>query len=155
MAYEDRFRRPAAHEELLGALTGKDAPFNSMVEVLMFAAMLGRQKGKREPFEKAGEPIRLAIMEARTYGDVLMDMLAVVEDSDDPKILGDERQPERVRIFEEYANGGLNFIQGEVNASGGKDYVAIISTLVMDSLTAPDGRQSDVMELMQSASLDW
>ncbi|MGW1890126.1 DNA phosphorothioation-associated protein 4 [Streptomyces sp. NPDC002004] len=155
MGYEDRFRRPAAHEDLIGALSGKDGPFNAMVDVLMFAAMLGKRKGKREPFTKAGEPIRLSVMEGRQYGDVLMDMIAVVEDTDDPKILADGRQDERVRIFEEYANGGLNFIQGEVNSSGGKDYVSIVSTLVMDALTTPDERQNDVSELMQVASLDW
>ncbi|MFF9216139.1 DNA phosphorothioation-associated protein 4 [Streptomyces viridosporus] len=155
MAYEDRFRRPAAHEDLIAALAGKEGPFNAMVDVLMFAAVLGRNKGKREPFDKAGEPIRLALIEGRQYGDVLIDMIAVAEEPNDPKILADERQPDRVEIFEEYANGGLNYIQGEINASGGHDYVSIISTLVMDALTAPDERQNDVSALMQAADLDW
>lgn len=155
MAYEDRFRRPAAHEELISALAGKDGPFNAMVDVLMFAAVLGRNKGKRESFDKTGEPIRLALIEGRQYGDVLIDMIAVAEEPNDPKILADERQPDRVEIFEEYANGGLNYIQGEINASGGHDYVSIISTLVMDALTEPDERQNDVSALMQAADLDW
>lgn len=155
MAYEDRFRRPAAHEDLIAALAGKEGPFNAMVDVLMFAAVLGRNKGKREPFDKAGEPIRLALIEGRQYGDVLIDMIAVAEEPNDPKILADERQPDRVEIFEEYANGGLNFIQGEINASGGHDYVSMISTLVMDALTEPDERQNDVSALMQAADLDW
>ncbi|KAF3467494.1 DNA phosphorothioation-associated protein 4 [Streptomyces sp. Tu 3180] len=155
MAYEDRFRRPAAHEDLISALAGKEGPFNAMVDVLMFAAVLGRNKGKREPFDKAGEPIRLALIEGRQYGDVLIDMIAVAEEPNDPKILADERQPDRVEIFEEYANGGLNYIQGEVNATGGHDYVSIISTLVMDALTEPDERQNDVSALMQAADLDW
>lgn len=126
-----------------------------MVDVLMFAAVLGRHKNKCEPFDKAGESIRLALVEGRQYGDVLIDMIAVAQEPDDPKILADERQPDRVKIFEQYANGGLNFIQGEVNASGGHDYVSIISTLVMEALTAPDERQNDVSELMQAAELDW
>ncbi|MGX1563360.1 DNA phosphorothioation-associated protein 4 [Streptomyces sp. NPDC055506] len=155
MAYEDRFRRPAGHEELISALAGKDGPFNAMVDVLMFAAVLGRNKGKRESFDKAGEPIRLALIEGRQYGDVLIDMIAVAEEPNDPKILADECQPDRVEIFEEYANGGLNYIQGEINASGGHDYLSIISTLVMDALTAPDERQNDVSALMQAADLDW
>ncbi|MFD0435275.1 DNA phosphorothioation-associated protein 4 [Streptomyces chartreusis] len=155
MAYEDRFRRPAAHEDLIAALAGKEGPFNAMVDVLMFAAVLGRNKGKREPFDKAGEPIRLALIEGRQYGDVLIDMIAVAEEPNDPKILADERQPDRVEIFEEYANGGLNYIQGDINASGGHDYVSIISTLVMDALTEPDERQNDVSALMQAADLDW
>ncbi|MFJ5558954.1 DNA phosphorothioation-associated protein 4 [Streptomyces sp. NPDC093250] len=155
MAYEDRFRRPAGHEDLISALASKEGPFNAMVDVLMFAAVLGRNKGKREPFDKAGEPIRLALIEGRQYGDVLVDMIAVAEEPDDPKILADERQPDRVKIFEEYANGGLNSIQGEINASGGHDYVSIISTLVMDALTAPDERQNDVSALMRAADLNW
>ncbi|MEV8563336.1 DNA phosphorothioation-associated protein 4 [Streptomyces sp. NPDC051917] len=155
MAYEDRFRRPAAHEELISALAGKEGPFNAMVDVLMFAAVLGRNKGKREPFDKAGEPIRLALIEGRQYGDVLIDMIAVAEEANDPKILADERQPDRVAIFEDYANGGLNYIQGEINASGGHDYVSIISTLVMDALTAPDERQNEFSALVQAADLDW
>ncbi|MET9991430.1 DNA phosphorothioation-associated protein 4 [Streptomyces mutabilis] len=155
MAYEDRFRRPAAHEDLISALAGKEGPFNAMVDVLMFAAVLGRNKGKREPFDKAGEPIRLALIEGRQYGDVLIDMIAVAEEPNDPKILADERQPDRVEIFEEYANGGLNYIQGEINATAGHDYVSIISTLVMDALTEPDERQNDVSALMQAADLDW
>ncbi|MFE7565429.1 DNA phosphorothioation-associated protein 4 [Streptomyces sp. NPDC057539] len=155
MAREDRLRRPAEHEPLIGALSGKDGPFNAMVDVLMFSALLGRNKGKRESFDRAGEPIRLSVMEGRQYGDVLIDMVAVAEIPDDPKILSDERQPERVKIFEEYANGGLNYIQGEVNASGGQDYVSIISNLVMDTLTAPDEHQSDISELVKATSLDW
>ncbi|MEU3783431.1 DNA phosphorothioation-associated protein 4 [Streptomyces sp900129855] len=155
MAREDRLRRPAEHELLIGALSGKDGPFNAMVDVLMFSALLGRNKGKRERFDRAGEPIRLSIMEGRQYGDVLIDMVAVAETPDDPKILSDERQPERVKIFEEYANGGLNYIQGEVNASGGQNYVSIISNLVMDTLTAPDEHDSDVTDLLKATSLDW
>ncbi|MFB8382558.1 DNA phosphorothioation-associated protein 4 [Streptomyces rubiginosohelvolus] len=155
MAREDRLRRPAEHEDLIGALSGKEGPFNAMVDVLMFAALLGQNHKKREPFDKAGEPIRLSVMEGRQYGDVLIDMVAVAELPDDPKILSDDRQPERVRIFEEYANGGLNYIRGEVNASGGQDYVSIISNMVMDTLTAPDEHQSDVSDLLQATSLDW
>lgn len=155
MAAEDRFKRPAAHEQLINDLQGKDGPFRAMVDVMMFAAALGRRMGKREPFEKAGEPIRLQVMEGRLYGDVLIDMIAAAEVKDDPKILADERQSERLEMFEEYANGGLNHIQGEINSSGSHDLVAIVSSLVMDALTAPDERESDVSELMQAADLDW
>lgn len=154
MAAEDRFRRPAAHEQLLNELTGKDGPFRAMVDALMFAAALGRRKDRRDPFEKAGEPIRLALMDGRQYGDVLIDMIAAAEAQDDPKILADERLAERIRIFEEYANGGLNFIQGELNTSGSHDLVTIVSSLVMDALTAPDEKENDLAELMQFADLD-
>ncbi|WP_435059400.1 DNA phosphorothioation-associated protein 4 [Streptomyces sp. bgisy060] len=155
MAAEDRFRRPADHEQLINDLQAKDGPFRAMVDALMFAAALGRRKGKREPFKNPGEPIRLALMDGRQYGDVLIDMIAAVEVKDDPKILADDRLAERVRIFEEYANGGLNYIQGEINASGSRDLVTIVSNLVMDALTAPDEQGNDATELMQAAELNW
>lgn len=155
MAVEDRFRRPADHEDLLNLLTGKDGPFRAMVDALMFAAALGHRKQRREQFDKAGEPIRLALMEGRQYGDVLIDMIAAAEVRDDPKILADERQSERIKIFEEYANGGLHYIQGELNASGSRDLVTIISNLVMDGLTAAQEPQDDVAEVLQAGDLEW
>jgi dnd system-associated protein 4 len=158
MAAEDRFRRPAEHEKLLNELTAKGGPFRAMVDALMFAAALGRRKGRREPFEKTGESIRLSLMEGRQYGDVLIDMVAAAEVKDDPKILGDDRQAERIKIFEEYANAGLRFIQGEVNDSGSRDLTTIVSNLVMDALTAPpkqESQEGSVSELMQMAKLDW
>ncbi|CAM5243561.1 DNA phosphorothioation-associated protein 4 [Streptomyces narbonensis] len=154
MATEDRFRRPAEHEQLLNDLTSKDGPFRAMVDALMFAAALGRRKDRRENFDKQGEPIRLALMEGRQYGDVLIDMIAAAEITDDPKILADERQNERIRIFEEYANGGLNIIRGEINSSGSRDLVLIVGNLVMDALAAPR-EEDDVSALLQAADLQW
>ncbi|MGW2407211.1 DNA phosphorothioation-associated protein 4 [Streptomyces sp. NPDC001739] len=154
MAAEDRFRRPAAHEQLLNELAGKDGPFRALVDALMFAAALGCRKGKRDPFDKTGEPVRLSLMDGRQYGDVLIDVIAAAEARDDPKILADERLAERVKIFEEYANGGLNFIQGELNTSGSRDLVMIVSSLVMEALTAPVEQTNDLAELLQFANLD-
>ncbi|MFD7641825.1 DNA phosphorothioation-associated protein 4 [Kitasatospora sp. NPDC059795] len=150
----DRFRRPLQHEKLLNDLHGKNTPFRTLVECMMFAAALGQRKGRREPFEKAGEPIRLALMEGRQYGDVLIDMLAAVEIQDDPKILADDRLDERVRIFEDYANGGLSYIQGEINTNPG-DLDQIIADLVLGSLVSTSEEVDEVGDLMSSAGLTW
>lgn len=53
MATVDRFRRPAQHEDLLNELQGKDGPFRTLVDAIMFAAALGQRKNRREPFDKA------------------------------------------------------------------------------------------------------
>ncbi|MFJ9691496.1 DNA phosphorothioation-associated protein 4 [Kitasatospora sp. NPDC101183] len=151
----DRFRRPAQHDELLNQLHGKNAPFRTLVECLMFAAALGQRKGRKEEFEKAGEPIRLALMEGRQYGDVLIDMLAAVEVQDDPKILADDRLDERVRIFENYANGGLSYIRGMLNANTSGDLDQVIGSLVLESLTSTPKETDEVGDLMSSADLDW
>ncbi|MBD0676986.1 DNA phosphorothioation-associated protein 4 [Streptomyces sp. CBMA156] len=155
MASVDRFRRPAQHEELLNEIHGKNGPFRNMVECMMFAAALGHRKGRREEFEKAGEPIRLALMDGRQYGDVLIDMLAAVEVQDDPKILADDRLDERVRIFEEYANGGLSYIRGELNTAAVRDLDQIIGALVLESLVSSPEEVDEVGDLMSSADLDW
>ncbi|MEU0475699.1 DNA phosphorothioation-associated protein 4 [Streptomyces olivaceus] len=155
MATVDRFRRPAQHEELLNELSGKDGPFRTLVEALMFAAALGQRKNRREEFDKSGESIRLALMEGRVYGDVLIDMLAAVEVQQDPKILADDRLDERVRIFEEYANGGLSYIRGELNTAATRDLDVLIGNLVMDALTAPAEEDDEVGAIMSSADLDW
>ncbi|MFI9393704.1 DNA phosphorothioation-associated protein 4 [Streptomyces bauhiniae] len=157
MASTDRFRRPHAYEQLLGKLTDKKTgPFATMVEAMMFAALVGRRKGQREKFDQTDEPIRLALMEGRLYGDVILDILAVVEHEDDPKILSDERQAERVLIFEEYANGGLAYLQTLVSRQPGQDLDALVSNLVLESLqNQQEEKSDDVGDLLASASLDW
>ncbi|WP_316749181.1 DNA phosphorothioation-associated protein 4 [Streptomyces herbicida] len=156
MAVEERFRRPAEHEKLLTDLTGKDGPFRAMVDAMMFAAALGKSKGRRVPFDKTGEPIRLALLENRTYGDVLVNLIAAAEVSEDAKILGDDRLKERMLIFEEYANGGLQYLQGELNASGRRDFVSIVSNLMMDALTtSPASEEVSVSGMLEEAQLDW
>ncbi|MEU7222878.1 DNA phosphorothioation-associated protein 4 [Streptomyces chrestomyceticus] len=154
MPIVDRFRRPAQHEDLLDDLTGKGGPFRSLVEALMFAAALGQQKSRRENFDKTGEPIRLALMEGRLYGDVLIDMLAAVDMQNDPKILSDDRLDERVRIFEEYANGGLNYIRGELNTAATCDLDVLIENLVMGALTVPE-EDDEIGAILSSADIAW
>ena len=155
MAVEIRFRRPAEHEQLLALLTGKDGPFRANYEALLFAAALGRRKERRERFEKSGEPIRYALVENRAYGDVLIDLLAAAEIPDDAKVLSDERLAERLQIFEEYANGGLSFFQGEVNSRGSQDLVAIVTSLVVDALAAPPQTDDDPIKDMLDELERW
>ncbi|MEU5297955.1 DNA phosphorothioation-associated protein 4 [Streptomyces umbrinus] len=157
MASTDRFRRPHSYEPLLAMLTDKKTgPFTTLVEAMMFAAVLGRRKGERKQFEQSDEPIRLALMEGRLYGDVLLDMLAAVEHEDDPKILGDERQVDRVLIFEEYANGGLAYLQTVISRQSSQDLDTIISNLVLEGLqNQPEEEKDDVGEILASADLNW
>ncbi|MFD6294177.1 DNA phosphorothioation-associated protein 4 [Streptomyces sp. NPDC060235] len=156
MGTTDRFRRPAQHEALLNELQGKDGPFRTLVDAMMFAAALGQRKDRSEEFDKAGEPIRLALMDGRQYGDVLIDVLAAVRIQDDPKILADDRLDERVRIFENFANGGLSYLQGELNTAPTRDLDLLVGNLVMEALTThQDEHDDEVGAIMSSADLDW
>ncbi|GGP94904.1 hypothetical protein GCM10010266_17580 [Streptomyces griseomycini] len=155
MAVEIRFRRPAEHEQLLSLLTGKDGPFRANYEALLFAASLGRRKERRVPFEKSGEGIRYALVENREYGDVLIDLIAAAEVPEDAKILADDRLAERLRIFEEYANGGLHCLQAEINTRGSRDLVAIVSSLVLDALTPTADTTEDPAVKDMLDALEW
>ncbi|MFE1320749.1 DNA phosphorothioation-associated protein 4 [Kitasatospora phosalacinea] len=154
MAVETRFRRPAEHEDLLNDLTGKDGPFQAMYEALLFAAALGKRKGQSKSYSKSSEPVRYALVENRAYGDVLIDVLAVTECPDDAKILADDRLGDRLRIFEEYANGGLHYLQGEINVRGSRDLVAIVAQLVTDALVQPPQEDDSPVKDMLDA-LEW
>jgi len=109
--------------ELLKALQAKeDTPgtFQSYVDALVFAAALGMKCGRREPiaeYSREIDPIRQDIFQNRGY-DQVINLLAVVS-SNNPKILAstDEAEAERVKIFEEYANAGLEILEGVLKGS--------------------------------------
>ena len=98
-------------------------PFQTYVDVMVFAAALGAKRKKRVPlveFARDLDPIR------RDYFDnnrceLLINLLAISE-TQDQKILADDdnSDEQRIKIFEEYANGGLEILQDELR--GAVDY---------------------------------
>ncbi|MEV4568505.1 DNA phosphorothioation-associated protein 4 [Nonomuraea sp. NPDC049419] len=115
---EQRVRRPKGHESLIQQLSKDgDGPFTSMAATLLFAASVGYAHERREQFSETGEPIRYEVFRRSPTAEAFIDSLGVLEHPGDASILSEERLGERVTIFEEYANGGLNYIQGEINAS--------------------------------------
>ncbi|MGK7905388.1 MAG: DNA phosphorothioation-associated protein 4 [Hormoscilla sp.] len=91
-------------------------PFQTYADAIAFAAALGAKRKKRSSLgavaKKEPGPIGLEIFNSRGY-DVMIKLLAIVE-SKDPKILssGDPKyESERIQIFEEYANGGLEILR--------------------------------------------
>ncbi|MEV8634585.1 DNA phosphorothioation-associated protein 4 [Streptosporangium sp. NPDC051023] len=115
---EQRVRRPKAHEKLIQQLMKDgDGPFPSMATTMLFAASVGFANDRWEEFTEAGEPIRYEVFRRYATAEAFIDSLGVLRHPGDPSILSEERLGERVTIFEGYANGGLNHIQGEINAS--------------------------------------
>ncbi|ACK68948.1 conserved hypothetical protein [Gloeothece citriformis PCC 7424] len=113
--------------ELVQALVdfnGATGPFQTYADVMAFAAALGAKLKKRVPLSiisKEPAPISLEIFISRGY-DTLIKLLAIAE-TKDPKILSvyeAEAEAQRVEIFEEYANGGLERLRDEVR--GAVDY---------------------------------
>ncbi|HBL10043.1 MAG TPA: DNA phosphorothioation-associated protein 4 [Cyanobacteria bacterium UBA11162] len=91
-------------------------PFQTYADAIAFAAALGAKWKKRSPLgviaKKEPAPIALEIFVSRGY-DVLIKLLALVE-TKDAKVLSsfeEKFEEERIHIFEEYANGGLEILR--------------------------------------------
>lgn len=113
--------------ELVQALVdfkGTSGPFLTYADVMVFAAALGAKANRRVPLgvvAKEPAPISLEIFISRGY-DTMIKLLGVVE-TRDTKILSAhsaEAENQRVEIFEEYANGGLQSLKDELR--GAVDY---------------------------------
>ena len=142
----NRIRIAKDKGDLVRALTISNqttAPFQTYVQVLVFAAALGARRKKRVPlveFSRDLEPIRIEIFENNRY-DVEINLLAMYE-TQDHHILADddESQERRLTIFEEYANGGLEILREELR--GAVDYTERILLI----LSAERGKQEQPEE---------
>lgn len=98
-----------------------NGPFQTYADVVAFAAVLGANYQQRLPLTaiaKEPSPINLEIFQSRGY-DSLIKLLAIVE-TQDPQIISSldaHAEQQRVQLFEEYANGGLQKLQEELRGS--------------------------------------
>src|SRR4051794_28770081 len=102
-----RVRRPKDKEALLSQLVD-EGPFATYREALIFAAALGVADGRRAAFDQSSEPIPWEVF--AVTATPAMDMIAAVT-TDEIDVLADDRIDDRLTIFEEYANGGLDVIR--------------------------------------------
>lgn len=105
---ERRIRRPKAYENFMSEVCkGENRIFSSYKDFLVFCASYGASKGERVPFESTAEQINLSTFKNKDID--FINILAVWE-TNDPKVLVDERSEERYKIFEEYAHSGLKLL---------------------------------------------
>lgn len=98
------------------------SPFQTYADVLVFAAALGARYNKRAALEAIATtepaPIALEVFVSRGY-DLVIKLLAITAQGD-PHILS-VREPtaetQRLLIFEEYANGGLEILRDELRGA--------------------------------------
>jgi dnd system-associated protein 4 len=107
----DRVRRPVEYELMLNELRDKGV-FKTYKDALIFSASLGKARNKRVEFTKSSEPINLSIF-SLDDDKMVLNSIAVDEDSD-PYLLSDDREDEKILIFEEYACGGLEILKNEI-----------------------------------------
>jgi dnd system-associated protein 4 len=146
-----RVRRPQLHEALMIELRD-EAAFSTFRDTLLFAAALGMYFQRRAPFSNAsGDPIRYETLTVPSFSEALVSMIAARE-IEDPEIMDDARFEERVKIFEEYANGGLDYVQEQINVRH-QPANQVIAALVTEALSRSGGAEPvSVEELLGGVS---
>ncbi|MFA7265060.1 MAG: DNA phosphorothioation-associated protein 4 [Candidatus Nanopelagicales bacterium] len=100
-------RRPADKEELLQRLVDRESgAFPTMRDALVFAAALGWRRQMRIPFRESAGTIEYATLINRFGTEDLLMVMSFAE-TGDAQVLGANRLADRITIFEEFANGGL------------------------------------------------
>lgn len=146
-----RVRRPQQHEAMMLELQD-EARFPTLRDVLIFGAAVGYANGRRASFTAASEPIRYGTVFNPGFSETLMNMIAANVAPDDPEIMDAERIEERIKIFEEYANGGLEYIQEQVNTRH-QPAALVVLDLVTDALSEAGGAEpASVDELLSGAT---
>jgi dnd system-associated protein 4 len=132
-----RVRRPQQHEALMMELQS-EAGFPTLRDILLFAAAVGFRNGRSVPFTTAGEPIRYETLAIPAFSEALVNMIAANVVADDPEIMDAARTQERIKIFEEHANGGLEYIQEQVNVRH-QTAALVVAELVSEALSESGG----------------
>lgn len=134
MAESGRIRVAKDKADLVKALISSDGgngPFRTFADVIVFAAALGVKYKKRVPFQEVSKrepvPIRLETFISLGY-DIVIKLISITE-TNDIQILSpheEEFEKQRNEIFEEYANGGLEVLQGELRGSIDYSYTLLL-----------------------------
>lgn len=122
----------------------KNGTFQAYADVIVFAAALGAKRKKSVPLEeisKEPEPIKQSIFANRGY-DPVINLLAIAH-TKDPKILASDEtsEGERIIIFEEYANGGLEILEDKLR--GSVDYSEQILLLLSSERDSSKSREGE------------
>ncbi len=119
--------------------------FQTYADILVFAASFGIKNHKKVSLKEISHsepaPISLEVFVSRGYDWVIK--LIAVTDTQDTKILSDyepNAEAKRVKIFEEYANGGLEKLREELR--GAVDYTERLLLI----LNAERFQEEDIQE---------
>ena len=127
----DRVRKPAKHPDTLSYLKDELGVFASVKDAMVFAAALGLSRKKSVAFDKSSEPIPLSVFRGE-YDEAFMNVLALFEHQDSGYLeLGGDKFDAKIKLFEEYACGGLDIIKSTI-IDPGLDAQSAIIRLILD-----------------------
>jgi len=117
-----RVRRPDQYDELLNLLKDKeDGVFSTLKSALVFSAAVGFKQNRRLPFSKTGEQIALSLFNEHLDLPFIY-ALALIENND-VSYLQEDKFLEVINIFEEYAAGGLQYLDDILDKSNLKESI--------------------------------
>jgi len=125
---------------------GTTGTFQTYADIVAFAASLGAKINKQVKFDEVSQsepaPISLEVFISRGY-DRLIKLIAVTH-TQDIKILAVQDpiiETKRVKIFEEYANGGLEHLRNELR--GAVDYTERLVLILNAERYAPESNSEE------------
>ena len=134
-----RIRVPADKQDVFDSLcSSEDAVFEMKAQLMLLAASIGFNEQKRCPFEKSDEPIRFGVYENLPHFWAVFGLLAITE-AKETSALSESQFDERVMVFEEYANGGLEILRSRVTTPPGGNLDLLITMLSAKRPREADG----------------
>ena len=130
-----RVQRDVRHADLVKSLT--DAVFSEIWRLITFAAVLGFQHGVRTPISNpdSGKSINIDSFSSPNWKGLLY-LMSVVETGNSSCLAGtNDSDDHLVKIFEEYANGGLDIIDKQLRSHS--DPVTAIVNLLLEANQSP------------------
>ncbi|TRX56693.1 DNA phosphorothioation-associated protein 4 [Thalassomonas sp. M1454] len=117
-----RVRRPKDYSEMMILL--KDEMFSTLKSVLLFSAAIGFKKGERLSFEDTAEPIQLNLFNDVSEIPFIFSM--ALAEYDDVSYLKLEKFKEMINVFEEYAAGGLKYLDETIDKNNIKESIEVL-----------------------------
>lgn len=117
-----RVRRPKQYDELLNLLKDKDnGVFLTLKSALVFSAAVGFKEGRKLEFSDTGEPIALNLF--KEHQDQPFIYSLALTEFDDVSYLRGDKYLEVMKIFEEYAAGGLQYLDDILDKNNVKESI--------------------------------
>jgi len=143
-------RRPLQHNDLItklgkpveGGSDKKSAqPFDTMRDVLVFAAAVGLSRGSRVSFsQRAGDDITLETMRGSLNFKLICEVIQVAISDGSANCLAREHDDDALIAFEEYACGGLSILEEALadipKPHGPREFRSLITNFVVNDLTS-------------------
>ncbi len=134
-----RIQRASDKESIITLLTSESVgAFRENWRVVFFAALIGYKNGRRDPLGsvQTGEGIRQDSFANNPVWHGMLYLLGLVEtNSTDVLQSTEEAENERIKIFEEYANGGLAILK-EHFASSNESLDSLLTFIQSQTSTA-------------------